>query len=81
LTLGDANLTSESELLASCRPLGAVVAIASDKLFVASGVVQLTSRYLAVGGWNASATKALTATAGDFSITFTPIPSNIEAPA
>lgn len=81
LTLGDATLTSESSLLASCHALGAVVAIATDQLFVASGVVQLTSRYIAVAGWNASATKALTATAGDFSISFTPIPSTIQAPA
>lgn len=81
LTLGDAELTTESELLASCRALGAVVAIASDKLFVASNVVQLSSRYIAVAGWNSSASKALSATASDFNISFTPIPPSIEAPA
>lgn len=79
-TLGDAELTSENELLANCRWFGTIVATAVDKLFVASGVVHLVSRYISLAGWNSSATKALTNTATDFSVTFIPLPYAIEAP-
>jgi len=80
-TLGDAELTSESELLANCSMFGTILATASDKLFVGSGVVDLFSRYLAIAGWNGSATKALTNTATDFRVTFTPVVSSLQPPA
>jgi hypothetical protein len=80
-TLGDAELTTESELIANCAWFGAVVATAVDKLFVASGLVDLYSRYVAIAGWNSSATKALTNTPADFSCSFTPQPYAIQAPS
>jgi len=81
LTLGDAELTTEAELLANCFCFGNVIATAVDKLFVASGLVLLYDRYIGIAGWNGSATKALTNTATDFICTFTPMPDDIEAAA
>jgi hypothetical protein len=81
LTLGDAALTTESELIANCGPLGTVLATAIDRLFVSSGVVDLWSRFVAIAGWNGSTTKALVATAADIVCSFQPIPFALEAPA
>jgi hypothetical protein len=80
LTLGDADLSTENELLANASPFGTILATANDKLFLSSGVIDLFSRYLAIAGWNGSSTKALTATPGDFFLRLEPIPPVIEAP-
>ena len=81
LTLGDAELTAETELLANCQLFGTVLATAVDKQFAASGVVDLYSRFVAIAGWNGSATKALTNTAADHAVVFTPEPFALQAPA
>lgn len=81
LTLGDAELTTESELLANCQSLGSILATAVDKLFVASGLIDLYARYIAIAGWNGSTAKALTNTAGDFRCRFLPIVDALQAPA
>lgn len=80
LTFGDAELTTETELIANCLPFGCVLATATDRLFVSSGVLSLESRYIGIAGWNGSATKALTNTATDFLFSLTPVPDSLQAP-
>jgi len=80
LTFGDAELTTESELIANCQEFGTVLATAVDKLFLTSGIIDLYSRYVAIAAWNGSATKALTNTAGDFFCRMEPMPPALQAP-
>lgn len=80
LTLGDASLTSEAELIVNCYSFGSVLATAVDKIFCRGGVILLAERYIALAGWNGSATKALSVTAADHICSFTPIPDEIQAP-
>jgi hypothetical protein len=81
LTFGDADLSSENELLANATPFGTVLATAVDKLFIASGIVELWSRFYAIAGWNGSATKALTNTASNFFVRMEPVTPSLQAPA
>ena len=80
LTFGDADLTSETDLATHCKQIGRVVATA-DAAKCAHGVVEIVDRYVAVAGWNASATKALTNTAADTEFTLTPLIDEIQAAA
>ena len=78
---GDADLSSENELTANALGIGTVLATAVDKLFVASGLVELYSRFVTIAGWNGSATKALTNTAADFYLRLDPLPPALQPPA
>lgn len=81
LTLGDADLSSEADLLANSVEFGTILATAADKIFVSSGVVELFSRYVAVAGWNGSATKSLTNTASDFYLRLEALPPALQPSA
>lgn len=81
-TLGDAGVAAEGALSANAVGIaGPVVGTATDTLKIREGVCQILSRYLALAGWNSSATKALTATASDHWVMFTPMPPCLEMPA
>lgn len=77
-TPGDAALTTENELLANAQPFGVVLATATDKLFIASGVVEINHRYCCFAGWNGSATKALTAAAADHFLLLYPLADQLQ---
>jgi hypothetical protein len=81
IALGDAELTTEAELVANCFSFGNVIATATDKLFLNDGIVNLYDRYIGIAAWNGSATKALTNTASDFWCLLTAMPDDIEAAA
>lgn len=82
LTFGDAELTSEVPLVYDCDPLTPYpVAGAVDQLWITSGLARITARYVAMAGWNSSATKALTNTATDHWCLFYPADRVIEAAA
>lgn len=82
LTFGDAELTSEAALSSDCQPLWPYpIAAAVDQLWIVSGEARITARYVALAGWNSSATKALTNTASDHWCLFYSIPPSIEAAA
>lgn len=81
VAFGDAGQATETLLANCCQFLGAVISSAVSQQECASGVVEIYDRYFSVGCFNASATKALTNTAGDHVITFTPEPDDIQAAA
>jgi hypothetical protein len=56
-----------------------VTAQAIDKSYSSQGIVAIYNRYVALAGWNASTTKAMTNTVTDHVVTFTPIPDDIQA--
>jgi len=79
LTFGDADLTSETELSTHCKYVGRVVAAAADAAKCTHGGVEIADRYVAVAGWNASATKAIGTTDADMEFTLTPLIDEIQA--
>lgn len=81
-TFGDAGVSVESRFIDNCQFLGAIVAsTAADQNECTSGIVEIYDRYVGIMGWNGSATKALSGTAGDHLITFTPMSDDIQAAA
>jgi len=83
-TFGDADLGATTDVLSAsgCQSLGQVTAGSStDQLWIGRGTVELYHRYVGIGGFNASTTKALTSAASDHWVLFNPIPSVIEAAA
>jgi len=82
VAFGDAAMSVETYAINSYQFLGAVIAgVAEDKNECASGTVEILDRYIGVMCWNASATKALSGTAGDHVLTLTPVMDEIEAAA
>jgi hypothetical protein len=79
LTFGDADMTSETELTTHCKYLGRILAAAADAAKCTHGVVEIAERYVAVAGWNASATKAMGTTDADLEMIFTPLQDEIQA--
>ena len=79
-TFGDAGVAAELPLLYTAVPIGAViVGVAADQPWCNSGIITIYDRYVAIVGWNASGTKALTNTVTDHIFTFTPICDDIQA--
>jgi hypothetical protein len=81
LTFGDADLTSETELSTHCLYVGRILAAAADAAKCTHGFIQIVDRYIAVAGWNASATKAIGTTDADITFTLTPVKGDIQAAA
>jgi len=79
LTFGDADLASETELARHCHYMGRVAAAAADEAKCEHGVIEIFERYLAVAGWNASATKAIGTTDADMELILTPVIDEIQA--
>lgn len=78
LSTTDADLSSEVLLINSCQQIGAVVSSGVDQVEVTSGICMIYDRYAQFAVWNASAAKALTATASDHIFTLTPMPDEIQ---
>lgn len=85
LTYGDAGIAAEAAMSNNCDPIGPInVHTAADQQFAASGEVRIVSRYVGLGAWNSSATKAIIT---DASLTrwnyllLVPIPPTVEASA
>lgn len=81
LTFGDANLASETELARHCHYMGRVAAAAADAAKCTHGVIEIVDRYVAVAGFNASATKAIGTTDADMELILTPVIDDIQASA
>jgi hypothetical protein len=79
LTPSGGELTSENQLMYDCMLVGAVVSDGVDAIRVASGVVNIYSRYVLIAMWNAAGSKALTNTEGDHIFTLTEMPDDIQA--
>lgn len=78
---GDGDVTPETKF-GNFALIGQVVcSVAADQAFYASGIIEIYGRYVNLGIWNTSATKALNATSNACSITLTPIPDDIQAAA
>lgn len=79
---GDAEITTEVALANNCRyQLRGPVASAVDQLYLRSGTQTILPRYLVLGAWNGSATKALTNTASDHWVMFRPTADAIQPPS
>jgi hypothetical protein len=82
LTFGDAGVAAETILRAQGTCIGSVIAgVAADKNESMSGLVELWDEFIGVACWNASATKALSATAADHILTLTPEVPDLQAAA
>ncbi len=78
---GDGAVTPETKFYNFILACQVICSVAADQAFYAAGVVEIYGRYVNLGVWNASATKALNATANACSITLTPMPDDIQAAA
>ena len=81
-TFGDADLAATTDVLgvSGCEMFGTVrPGSATDQLWLASGTVDIEHRYIGLGGYNASAAKALTSVASDHWVLFNQIPPAIQA--
>jgi len=86
-TFGDATLGATTDILSAtgCQPIGHVrAASATDQIWVNAGTIEIRHRYVSIGGYNASATKAILFTlasggAASNWVLFNPIPPVIEA--
>jgi hypothetical protein len=78
ITFGDADIADEYPYYVDCKFIGAVF-YAGNMQTCSSGTIEIYSRYVAIMGFNGSATKALTNTAGDHIFTFTEAPEDIQA--
>lgn len=79
LTFGDADLASETELDRHCKYIDTILASAADVAQCTHGLIEIAERYVAIAGWNASATKAMGTTDADFEFIFTPLIDEIQA--
>jgi len=80
-TFGDAGVAAETELANNCLYIGQVLAGAADVARCSHGTVMLYDRYIAVAGWNASATKAMGTTDADLEFILTPMIPDVQASA
>lgn len=82
-TLGtaDAALTSDKRRNATTSLFVKVDTTSTGTDIIGSGTVEIEDRYFSVGVWNASAGDNLKNTANVNSITFTPMPDDIQAAA
>ena len=81
LTFGDADLAAETELANNCLYIGQVLAAAADESRCSHGVIELFDRYIAIAGWNGSATKAMGTTDADLEFILTPMIPDVQASA
>jgi len=78
---GDGDVTPESKFNNFSLIGDVVCSVAADQAFYGSMIVEIYGRYVNLGAWNGSTTKALNATSKACSITLTPISDDIQAAA
>jgi len=80
-TFGDAGVAAETELEGNCLYVGQVLAGAADESRCKHGMIMLYDRYIALAGWNGSATKAMGTTDADLEFILIPMIPDVQASA